>query len=59
VDDLYRRNGSYEYSGGWNIHALIASRWRLACLAIWWCPACWTVPPWLHPWSACLTLWLE
>jgi NCS1 family nucleobase:cation symporter-1 len=24
VDDLYRRNGAYEYSGGWNIHALIA-----------------------------------
>jgi NCS1 family nucleobase:cation symporter-1 len=24
VDDLYRRGGVYEYSGGWNIHALIA-----------------------------------
>jgi NCS1 family nucleobase:cation symporter-1 len=24
VDDLYRRNGAYEYSGGWNIQALIA-----------------------------------
>jgi NCS1 family nucleobase:cation symporter-1 len=24
VADLYRRGGAYEYSGGWNIHALIA-----------------------------------
>ncbi len=24
IDDLYRRGGEYEYSGGWNIHALIA-----------------------------------
>lgn len=24
VEDLYRRGGIYEYSGGWNIHALIA-----------------------------------
>ncbi|MEO8410347.1 MAG: NCS1 family nucleobase:cation symporter-1 [Propionivibrio sp.] len=24
VDDLYRRGGTYEYSGGWNVHALIA-----------------------------------
>lgn len=24
VDDLYRRGGEYEYSGGWNLHALIA-----------------------------------
>jgi len=24
VDDLYRRNGDYEYSGGWNTQALIA-----------------------------------
>jgi hypothetical protein len=56
VDDLYRRNGGYEYSGGWNIHALIAFALGVLPLATWWCPACWTVPPWLHPWSACLTL---
>ena len=24
IDDLYRRGGEYEYSGGWNIQALIA-----------------------------------
>jgi NCS1 family nucleobase:cation symporter-1 len=24
VDDLYRRNGAFEYSGGWNVQALIA-----------------------------------
>ncbi len=24
INDLYQRNGEYEYSGGWNIHALIA-----------------------------------
>ena len=24
VDDLYRRGGEYEYTGGWNMHALIA-----------------------------------
>ena len=24
VDDLYRRGGEYEYTGGWNLHALIA-----------------------------------
>ena len=24
VDDLYRRGGAYEYSGGWNVQALIA-----------------------------------
>ncbi|WP_310386911.1 NCS1 family nucleobase:cation symporter-1 [Roseateles sp.] len=24
IDDLYRRGGEYEYSGGWNLHALIA-----------------------------------
>ncbi|OIQ69476.1 putative allantoin permease [mine drainage metagenome] len=24
VDDLYRRNGAYEYGNGWNIHAIIA-----------------------------------
>lgn len=24
IDDLYRRGGDYEYSGGWNLHALIA-----------------------------------
>jgi NCS1 family nucleobase:cation symporter-1 len=24
LDDLYRRGGDYEYSNGWNIHALIA-----------------------------------
>lgn len=24
VEDLYRRGGEYEYSGGWNLHALIA-----------------------------------
>ncbi|TDP73159.1 NCS1 family nucleobase:cation symporter-1 [Roseateles toxinivorans] len=24
VDDLYRRGGEYEYSGGWNVHALVA-----------------------------------
>jgi NCS1 family nucleobase:cation symporter-1 len=24
VDDLYRRGGDYEYSGGWNVQALIA-----------------------------------
>ena len=24
VDDLYRRNGAYEYSGGWNPKALMA-----------------------------------
>ncbi|WP_349743023.1 NCS1 family nucleobase:cation symporter-1 [Roseateles cavernae] len=23
VDDLYRRGGAYEYSGGWNLHAVI------------------------------------
>ncbi len=24
VNDLYQRNGEYEYTGGWNMHALIA-----------------------------------
>jgi nucleobase:cation symporter-1, NCS1 family len=24
IDDLYRRGGVYEYSGGWNLHAVIA-----------------------------------
>ena len=24
VDDLYRRGGEYEYSNGWNLHALVA-----------------------------------
>ncbi|TIC87114.1 NCS1 family nucleobase:cation symporter-1 [Crenobacter intestini] len=33
VDDLYRRGGDYEYSGGWNIQALIAfSLGVLPCL---------------------------
>ncbi len=24
IDDLYKRGGEYEYSGGWNLHAVIA-----------------------------------
>jgi len=24
LDDLYKRGGEYEYSGGWNVHAVIA-----------------------------------